>query len=131
MFVQNDSGRMKKTILLFIIAALPISASHAAGDVVAGKASFAKCASCHQVGASARAGFGPPLNGIIGRPAGSSKDYKYSTAMKNSGVVWSEKNLRVFLKDTDDVVPGNKMRFFGISNDKEIDNLLAYLNTFK
>lgn len=122
---------MKTSILLFLVATLQLSISQAAGDVVAGKASFAKCASCHQVGSSARAGFGPQLNGIVGRTAGSSNDYKYSPAMKNSGIVWSEKNLRAFLKDPDDVVPGNKMRFFGISNDKDIDNLLAYLNTYK
>jgi cytochrome c len=122
---------MNKSTSLLVIAVLHMSPSYAAGDVAAGKALFTYCANCHQVGPSARAGFGPQLNGIIGRTAGTSKDYKYSDAMRNSKIVWSEKNLRVFLKDTNDVVPGNKMRFFGISNDKEIDNLLAYLNTFK
>jgi len=104
--------------------------AQAAGDVAAGKAAFAKCASCHQIGPSARAGFGPQLNGIVGRPAGSSKDYRYSAAMQNSHIVWTEDKLRAFMKSPGDVVPGTKMRFWGIGNQKDLDNLLAYMKTF-
>lgn len=117
--------------LLTSLLAFQSSFAHAAGDVAAGKTAFMKCASCHQVGRSARGGFGPQLNGIIGRQAAATGDFKYSQAMKNSGIVWSEEKLRAFLKSPDDVVPGNKMRFFGIGNDREIDNLLAYLRTFQ
>lgn len=90
-----------------------------------------KCVNCHQVGPSARGNFGPQLNGIVGRTAGTTKDYKYSAAMRSSGVVWTEAKLRAFIKSTDDVVPGNKMRFFGIRDEKQITDLLAYLQTFK
>lgn len=116
--------------LLFAVPAPAVNAAATAGDVVAGKAGFAKCASCHQVGPSARAGFGPQLNGIIGRPAAATKDYRYSTAMQNARIVWTEDKLRAFLKAPDDVVPGTKMRFWGISNEKDLNNLLAYLRTF-
>ncbi len=105
-------------------------AAHAAGDVAAGKAAFAKCASCHQIGPSARAGFGPQLNGIVGRPAAATKDYRYSAAMQNSRIVWTEDKLRAFMKSPGDVVPGTKMRFWGISNAQDLDNLLAYMKTF-
>jgi len=71
------------------------------------------------------------LNGILGRTAGTTKDYKYSTAMSSSRVVWTEAKLRAFIKSPDDVVPGNKMRFFGISDEKQLTDLLAYLQTFK
>lgn len=123
--------KMNKRILLALPFLFQASISTAAGDVVAGKAAFAKCASCHQVGLSARGGFGPQLNGLLGRRAAATTDYRYSPAMKNSKIVWTEANLRAFLKDPDDVVPGTRMRFFGIGSDKEITNLLAYLNTFK
>lgn len=122
-----------------IAAAVLIAASCAAGaapsalpagDIVAGKASFAKCANCHQVGPSARAGFGPQLNGIVGRQAGSTKDFHYSDAMKKAGFVWTDARLRAFLKSPDDVVPGNKMRFWGIRNEQDLSNLIAYLRTF-
>ncbi|WP_211465106.1 c-type cytochrome [Collimonas silvisoli] len=122
---------MNKQILLALVLMLGSFNANAAGDVLAGKTAFARCASCHQVGASARGGFGPQLNALFGRPAAATKDYKYSAAMKNSRIVWSEPTLRAFLKAPDDVVPGNKMRFFGIGGDKQIDNLLAYLHTFE
>ena len=122
---------MHKRMWLALALILPTSISHAAGDAVAGKALFATCANCHQVGPSARGGFAPQLNGIVGRPAGATTDYKYSAAMKQSGIVWTEKNLRAFLKSPDDVVPGTKMRFWGIGSDQEIDNLLAYLRTVR
>nr|WP_050480002.1 cytochrome c family protein [Herbaspirillum rhizosphaerae] len=104
--------------------------SEAAGDAVAGKAAFAKCASCHQIGPSARAGFGPQLNGIVGRPAGSTGDYRYSAAMQNSHIVWTEDKLRAFMKSPGDVVPGTKMRFWGIGDEQQLSNLVAYLKTF-
>ncbi|RQO36512.1 cytochrome c family protein [Herminiimonas sp. KBW02] len=122
---------MHRELLLSLALGVLASASHAAGDVAAGKRVFAKCSNCHQVGPSARGTFGPHLNGIVGRTAGTTKDYKYSTAMRSSRVVWTEANLRAFIKSTDDVVPGNKMRFFGISDEKQLTDLLAYLQTFK
>ena len=100
-----------------------------AGDPVAGKAAFARCANCHQVGPSARSGFGPQLNGIVGRKAASTGDYPYSEALKNSGIVWTEDNLRAFLKAPARTVPGNKMRFWGLSDERQISDLLAYLRT--
>ncbi|MET3432675.1 cytochrome c [Herbaspirillum seropedicae] len=116
--------------LALVLVLAPWSAM-AAGDVAAGRAAFAKCASCHAVGPSARAGFGPQLSNVIGRKAGSTPDFKYSPAMANAGFVWTEDKLRAFLKEPSDVVPGNKMRFWGIGSDKQIDDILAYLRTFK
>nr|WP_243397865.1 cytochrome c family protein [Herbaspirillum robiniae] len=107
------------------------SPASAAGDPVAGRAAFAKCASCHQVGPSARAGFGPQLYQVIGRKAGSTGDYKYSPAMANAGFVWSEDKLRAFMKAPSEVVPGNRMRFWGIGSDRQIDDILAYLRNVK
>ncbi|WP_323055741.1 c-type cytochrome [Paucibacter sp. PLA-PC-4] len=100
-----------------------------AGTIAAGKATFvAACASCHQVGPSARGGFGPQLNGIVGRQAGSTPDYSYSAAMRKSGIVWSETSLAAFIRDPQRSVPGTKMRFFSIGyNDQKMANLLAYL----
>jgi cytochrome c len=105
------------------------SAAGPAGNVAAGKATFvAACASCHQVGPSARAGFGPQLNGVFGRPAGSTPDYRYSAAMKRSGIVWSAPTLAAFIRDPDRSVPGTQMRFFSIGySDQRMADLLAYL----
>ncbi len=125
---------MKKLNLQMLLTCMmlaPVLNAGATGDVQAGKTAFAKCASCHQVGPSARSAFGPQLNGIVGRKAGASVDFSYSAAMKNANFVWTEEKLRAFIKAPGDVVPGNRMRFFGISNAQQIDNLLAYLRTFE
>ena len=113
-------------------AAAPVAGAAAAslkGNAVAGKAAFYKCASCHQVGPSARAGFGPKLTGVIGRKAGTTSDYRYSTAMKNANIVWTEQNLAASLKAPSDFIPGNNMRFWGIGNTQQVADLLAYLRT--
>lgn len=122
------------TLVPALVLALSMSSPAVAvsdvGNVAAGKAGFAKCAGCHQVGPSARAGFGPQLNGIIGRPVAATRDYRYSSAMQNARFVWTEDKLRAFLKSPGDVVPGTRMRFWGISNEQDLSNLLAYLRTF-
>jgi cytochrome c len=114
-----------------MLAACGRSTDEAAGpgDALAGKKVFQTCANCHQVGPSAHGGFGPQLNGIVGRQAGSTPDYRYSAAMKDAGFVWTEEKLRAFVQDPDAVVPGNKMRFFGIRNERELKDLLAYLRS--
>ncbi|CAN5315963.1 hypothetical protein BH11PSE9_BH11PSE9_27610 [soil metagenome] len=105
--------------------------AHAAGNIEAGRAAFAKCASCHQVGPSARGGCGPQLNQIVGRTAGSTADFVYSPAMKKSGIVWTDQTLAAFLKAPGDVVPGNKMRFYGIGDAQQVSDLLAYLHSLR
>lgn len=122
---------MKKEVLLTVVLAIQLSNAYAA-DMDAGRATFAaRCASCHAVGPSARGAFAPQLNGIVGRRAASTTDFRYSAAMKNSGIVWSEQNLAAFLRGPSDVIPGTSMRFWGLSNEQQIANMLAYLRTLK
>ncbi|WP_420992535.1 c-type cytochrome [Cupriavidus sp. 30B13] len=125
---------MKKSAsMAFMVLALALpAAARAAGDAQAGKNVFAsKCASCHSVGPSARGAFGPQLNGIFGRHAGSTSDYQYSDAMKKSGIVWSEKTLAAFVASPGKVVPGTRMRFWGLGNERQIADLLAYLHSYQ
>jgi cytochrome c len=51
--------------------------------------------------------------------------------MKASGIVWNERTLSTFLHDPDKLVPGTKMRFWGIGDERQITALLAYLRTFQ
>jgi cytochrome c len=121
---------LKPLLLSLLALALLAPPALAAGDPEKGRAVFSRCASCHQVGPSARNGFGPQLNGVIGRRAGSVEGYAYSPSMKNATLVWSEKNLKTFLKSPGDTVPGNKMRYWGIGSDSQIADLLAYLRQY-
>ncbi len=112
--------------LLLLQACTPSGTDAAAGERV-----FKQCASCHQVGANARAGFGPQLNGVFGRRAGATPDFVYSDAMKASGIVWDERTLAAFVRDPHKLVPDTKMRFWGIGDENQIKALLAYLRTFQ
>lgn len=113
---------------LLIAAALFAGAAHGEADIAAGEALFKRvCGNCHNVGPGARAAFGPQLNGIFGRHAGATPGYNYSPAMQQADLVWDHDTLSAFIKDSDSVVPGNKMRFWGIGDQEKIDSLLLYL----
>ena len=70
------------------------------------------------------------LNGIVGRKAGSVEGFNYTPANKNSGLTWDEATLKDYLKNPRTKVPGTKMIFPGLSNEAEIDNVIAYLKQF-
>ena len=127
---------MKHIALLARVLALSASlfsvAATAAGDAEAGAKLFSKtCGGCHSIGPDARGGFGPQLTGVIGRLAGTTEDYQYSDAMKNSGVVWTREKLAAYIEAPKKVVSGTRMIFWGISDPEKIENLLAYLETFQ
>jgi cytochrome c len=115
------------------IAALSIAASAStalAQDLAAGEVSFRKCAPCHGVGEDAVNKVGPPLNGLDGRKAGVAEGFNYSDANKNSGITWNEEIFKEYIRDPRAKVPGTKMIFAGIKNDKELDDLWGYLKQF-
>lgn len=127
---------MKHIALLARVLALSASlfsvTATAAGDAEAGAKLFSKtCGGCHSIGPDARGGFGPQLTGVIGRLAGTTEDYQYSDAMKNSGVVWTREKLAAYIEAPKKVVSGTRMIFWGISDPEKIENLLAYLETFQ
>ena len=120
------------TLLVTLNAGLFSLGAAAAGDAEAGGKLFSKtCGGCHSIGENARSGFGPHLNGVVGRQAGSLPGYQCSEAMKNSGVVWTPETLAAYIEAPKKVVKGTRMIFWGISDPEKIANLLAYIETFK
>ena len=99
------------------------------GDAVAGAQKAKICKTCHQFGEGAKNAIGPVLNGVVGRKAGMYPGYNYSDANKNSGITWDEATLKVYLKNPQAKVPGTKMTFAGFQNQKDIDNVVAFLKT--
>jgi cytochrome c len=120
-----------KSVLAPLVLILLQGCSPSGTDAATGERLFKQCASCHQVGVNAHGGFGPQLNGLFGRRAGTTPDYAYSDAMKHSGIVWDESTLSAFLHAPDKRVPGTRMRFWGIGDENEIKALQAYLRTFQ
>jgi cytochrome c len=124
---------MKKTgfsaVVLIAWSAAALSSAQAQ-DVAAGKTSFNKCLPCHSIGEGAKNKVGPELNGLDGRKSGSAPDYNYSDANKNSAITWNEAQFKEYIGDPKAKIPGTKMAFAGIKNEKEINDLWAYLSQF-
>jgi cytochrome c len=121
---------MLKRMMISGFALAASSVVAVAGDVTAGHASFRKCMPCHDVGETAKNKVGPELNGINGRHSGTAPGYNYSNANKNSGIVWSEATFKEYIKDPKAKIPGTKMVFPGIKNEKEADDLWSFLQQY-
>ena len=121
---------MKATsAMALLVLAVTAQPAHAQ-DAAAGEQVFKKCLPCHSIGPGAKNKVGPELNGLDGRHSGAAPAYSYSAANKNSGVVWNEQTFKEYIKDPRGKIPGTKMFFPGIKNEKDIDNLWAYLKQF-
>lgn len=124
---------MKKLTLGLLVALTSIAAaaqSARAQDVAAGETSFHKCMACHSIGEGAKNKVGPQLNGLDGRHSGTAPDYSYSDANKNSGITWNKDTFLEYITDPKAKIPGTKMIFPGIKNEKERNDLWAYVSQF-
>lgn len=101
-----------------------------AQDAAAGAKTFTACKACHQIGENAKNAVGPELNGLIGRKAGSVSGYSYSTANKDSGIIWDEPTFREYIKDPKAKLPGTKMAYAGLKDEQKVNDLVAFLKQF-
>ncbi len=120
-----------KTLLLAVAALAGVIGTAQAQDLAAGEQSFRKCFSCHRIGPGAKNLIGPSLNGLEGRKSGTIEGFNYSEANKSANIVWSEATFREYIENPLVKVPGTKMGFAGIKDQKEIGDLWAYLKQFK
>lgn len=123
---------MRRIASYALAATVFILPAAADGDVEKGKASFAKCAACHEIGTGAANKIGPELNGLVGRKPASIEGFSYSAAMTAFGEanpVWTEELLMTYLENPLKVVKGTKMAFAGIKKPEERANVIAYLKS--
>ena len=66
--------------------------AHAQGDPKRGEKVFEECRACHAVERGV-AGVGPDLHGVFGRRAGDLENFRYSPALKRSGITWTTQAL--------------------------------------
>ena len=127
---------MNRKLSITLGALLFVSLSGAAkADVqammeAAGEYIFNKCRACHSEDPSKNT-FGPSLTGVVGRKAASLPRFVYSDALKDSGIVWTEENLKKWIASNDTFVPGTRMRHVEITDPAEQDYLIAFLKSLK
>lgn len=126
---------MKNLNLLAVSTASAVilftTSAFAQGDVEKGKKVAKKCVACHTLNEGGRNKLGPPLFGVLDRKAASIKAYKYSKAMKNSGIVWDEHTFNDFITKPKKALRGTKMSFRGIKKASKRLDLIAYFKTLK
>ncbi len=111
---------------------LDIKAIMAGADAIKGGDVFRKCAVCHTDDNGGANRVGPNLWNIIGSVTGHKSDFSYSDAMlkrKSESKAWTYEELYRYLYAPKVYVPGTKMAFAGIKDDKDRANLIAYLRT--
>lgn len=125
--LRRAAGRAQGVVLvLFAVLGRPA----AAGDAQAGHDVFrSECAECHSP-LPGRNKKGPSLFGIVGRHAGSMQGYHYSEALKTASWVWTPDVLRTYLSQSARKAnPGTKMKYDGLNDSKQLDDLITFLGT--
>jgi cytochrome c len=107
-----------------VLATLSLVAASAAPNAVRGEELYNRCVACHSL---ARDRVGPRHCGLFGRLAGTVPGFAYSSAMKDSNIVWDEKTLDRFLAAPLKVIPGTTMTYDGIADPKDRTDLIVYL----
>ena len=74
---------------------------------------------------------GPNLTGLFGRKTASRDDFRYSPAMTRADFVWDEAKLKAFLRDPQQLVRGTRMPFAGMDDEKDIEDVTAYIATLR
>jgi len=116
---------MRLTTTLYI-SLLLVVAARADGDPARGEARFQECAACHRLEAGANE-VGPSLHGLFMRKAGELADFRYSPAMKRSGVTWTAETLEKYIADPQAMIPANRMPYAGMASASDRADLIAYL----
>jgi len=119
-------GTLRTISLAALLAAGLSGPGLAAGDSDKGEKVFRKCKACHVVDKEQNR-VGPHLVGIIGRTSGAVEGFKYSKAMKDAGLTWTEENLAAYLTDPRGFIKGNRMAFAGLKKEADVVNVIAYL----
>lgn len=131
---------MRAVLLTFGLLVLPLGGAIQAeqevqqiGGAARGETLFSQCSGCHKVGAGAKSGIGPHLNGIYGRKAAAIDGFFYSKGIKRAakdGLIWELDTLDAYIENPKALVSGTRMSFRGIKDPQDRHDVLAYLRLF-
>ena len=117
---------LTKIITGIVFATIASSALAQQGDSKRGEKVFETCRACHTPDGKTNE-IGPGLQGMFSRKAGDRDDFRYSPAMKKSGITWNAQTLDTFLADPQKSVPANRMPFSGLPDARERADVIAYM----
>ena len=142
---------MRFSINCFLTAALglmltvSVAGSGNAADAAKGEKVYKKCIACHSLKAGKKK-VGPSLHGLYGRTAGTfvdakGKAFKHSKDMKaagEAGLVWDAKTLGDYIAKPKPYIGKllgkkkgkTKMAFNGLKKPADVENLLAYIESY-
>jgi len=92
-----------------------------------GESAIPVCSACHTFEEGGPNRIGPNLYGVAGREVASVDGFNYSQALKDYGGAWTYKRLDCYLGNPSECVPGNKMTYAGVQDDKKRADIIAYL----
>ena len=117
----------KRATMVLVTMLLTVGLARADGDPVRGETRFQECAACHKLDADANE-IGPTLHGVFTRKAGELADFRFSPAMKRSGIIWTPQTLEKYIADPQAMVPANRMPYAGMASASDRTDLIAYLS---
>jgi cytochrome c len=97
-----------------------------AQDSARGQKLFEDCRACHALERGAQT-VGPDLHGVFGRKAGTADDFRYSPALKRSGITWTPQTLDAYVADPQKAVPQNRMPYAGMPEARDRAELIKYM----
>ena len=122
---------MMRIVLALAACVFAADVARADGDLMRGERLFGECRACHALERGVP-GIGPGLHGVFGRRAGALEDFRYSPALKRSGITWTRQTMDAYVADPQKSVPANRMPYAGIPDARDRADLIEYmLQAFK
>ena len=120
---------LRLTFALAVVAMARVA--NADGDAARGEKKFEECIACHTIERGVN-NLGPSLYGVFDRKAGELADFRYSPALKRSGIAWTAQTLDAFIAAPQATVPANRMPYAGMPDAADRADLIAFLlKTFR
>jgi len=122
---------MTARLIAAIALLVGVTTAQADGDLARGEKRYEDCVACHAIDRG-KESVGPSLHGVFERKAGEAADFRYSPALKRSGITWTAQALDAFIADPQKMVPANRMPYAGMPDATDRADLIAYMRqTFR